>query len=281
MAMWQRCWDLRTGVGWVISLLAAMVLAGPGLSGQTARAEDEGGEIPFDVAEIFFELNHTDGDLGIHGKIDGGPWSRVKIEDPYGRPLLAIRTISRLRRQGMTEFAFESAEPTFDELDPEDFFRRFPQGIYEVEGRSQDREELESETLVTHRMPAPPAPTVNGEPLAEVCHEDDPDHDAPGVSTPVTISWPPVTTSHPDLGSPRNGDIVVHNYEVVVEIDAEVDGEEFTSVFSVVLPPGVTSMTIPMEFLAQAESGDQVKYEVLVREESFNQTAVESCFVLK
>ena len=29
-------------------------------------------EIPFDEAELFFELNDTDGDLGIHGKIDGG-----------------------------------------------------------------------------------------------------------------------------------------------------------------------------------------------------------------
>jgi hypothetical protein len=45
----------------------------------------------------------------------------------------------------------------------------------------------------------------------------------------------------------------------------------------VILPPGETSMTIPEEFLALA---DEFKYEVLVREESFNQTAVESCFVL-
>ena len=34
----------------------------------------------FDEAHLFFELNNTDGDLGIHGKIDGGPWTRVTIE---------------------------------------------------------------------------------------------------------------------------------------------------------------------------------------------------------
>jgi hypothetical protein len=44
---------------------------------------------------------------------------------------------------------------------------------------------------------------------------------------------------------------------------------------SVILPPGVTSMKIPDEFIAL---GDGFKYEVLVREESFNQTATESCF---
>ena len=36
-------------------------------------------------------------------------------------------------------------------------------------------------------------------------------------------------------------------------------------------------MTVPAEFIAL---GDTFKYEVLAREESFNQTATESCFVL-
>ena len=39
-----------------------------------------------------------------------------------------------LRQQGMTEFFFESAEPSFDELSPARFFNRFRQGIYEIEG---------------------------------------------------------------------------------------------------------------------------------------------------
>jgi hypothetical protein len=36
-------------------------------------------------------------------------------------------------------------------------------------------------------------------------------------------------------------------------------------------------MTIPAEFLAL---GETFKYEVLAREESYNQTAIETCFVL-
>ncbi len=46
-----------------------------------------------------------------------------------------------------------------------------------------------------------------------------------------------------------------------------MDGEEFVSVLHVVLPLVVTSMTLPAEFVAL---GDEFKYEVLAREESFN-----------
>jgi hypothetical protein len=57
----------------------------------------------------------------------------------------------------------------------------------------------------------------------------------------------------------------------------EAETEDAVSVLSVILPPDTTSLTIPEEFIALA---DEFKYEVLAREESFNQTAVESCFVL-
>ena len=87
----------------------------------------------FPVAELFFELNDTDGDLGIHADIDGGPWTSMLIEGPDDRPLLNIVSSGRLRAQGMTQLAFESAEPSFDELDPSNFFRRFPEGKYEIE----------------------------------------------------------------------------------------------------------------------------------------------------
>ena len=46
--------------------------------------------------------------------------------------MLDIRLSRRLKRQGLTELFFESAEPTFDELDPDDFFDRFPEADYEV-----------------------------------------------------------------------------------------------------------------------------------------------------
>ena len=62
---------------------------------------------------------------------------------------------------------------------------------------------------------------------------------------------------------------MVVNYEVVVEID----DTPFKS--STILPPDVTTFEVPEEILALS---DEIKFEILVREESYNQTAVESCF---
>ena len=241
---------------------------------------DDEDEIPFEVAEVFFELNNTDEDLGIHALVDGEPWKRLTMEDPRDRKMLNIYVRGRLRRQGLTEFFFESAEPPFDELTPDRFFRRFPEGNYDVEGVTLEGEERESEVQVTHRMPAPPMPTVNGMPMAEQCDDEEPGYDAPTLAGPIVIAWPAVDSTHPELGYPQGStDITIYNYEVVVEAELESpEGEEFVTVFSAVVPPDIMSMTVPEEFLAQT---DTFKYEVLVREESWNQTAVESCFLVE
>lgn len=262
------------------SILSASIAAALALP-LTVTAEDhDEDEIEFDEAHVFFELNNTDGDLGIHALIDGEPWKKLEIEDQNERTILKIKTRSRLRRQGITELFFESAEPTFDELSPEEFFARFPEGTYEIEGVSLDGDEIESETEITHAMPAPPHATVNGEDMAVQCDDELPGYDAPTVSGDVVIAWDPVTLTHPWLGDPQNSaDITIVNYEVVVEADLEIsEDEEFTTVFSAVVPPDVTEMSIPAEFLEQT---DTWKYEVLAREESYNQTATESCFLLE
>jgi hypothetical protein len=248
---------------------------------------EEGEEaLEFVEAHIFFELNHTDGDLGIHALIDGEAWKRLEIEDPREREILDIAVRGRLRRQGLTEIFFESAEPTFDELPPARFFRRFPEGIYEIEGTTLDGQELEGEVELTHVMPAPPVPTVNGEPMAMQCDEEEPGYDITGVTPDldgtVTIAWEEVTMSHPDSEGAGAGvqppvPVTIVNYEVVVEAELDIDGEEFLSIFSIILPPDVTAVTIPAGFLLLTEES---KYEVLAREESYNQTAVESCFAV-
>ncbi|MCG8371481.1 MAG: hypothetical protein MJA32_13345 [Proteobacteria bacterium] len=240
--------------------------------------EHDEDEIPWAVAEVFFELNDTDGDLGIHALVDGEPWKRMRIFDVNERRMLGVRARGRLRRQGVTEIFFESAEPTFDELPPHVFFRRFPEGSYEIEGITLEGDELESETEITHAMPAPAEPTVNGIPAAQQCDDEEPGYDAPViVADEYVIAWQPVTTTHPTLGSPQGAPgLGIVNYQVVVETELETPGGEFTTIFSVILPPDVTEMTIPEEFLDQA---DEFKYEVLARETSWNQTAIESCFL--
>ncbi len=233
--------------------------------------EDEDEELSFEEAFIFFELNNTDGDLGIHAKIDGDAWKRLKIKCENGkkRKLLDIKAKSSLRKQGLTEIFFESAEPTFDELTPEEFFERFPEGDCEIEGVTIEGEEIESETEITHLMPAPAMVSVNGTLFTTDCDEDP----LPLVDGDdgVVITWDSVTLSHPDLGI-TGEPIDVVNYQVVVEID-----ETLFNV-SAILPPDATSFVVPEEILALS---DEIKFEVLVREASYNQTAVESCFELE
>jgi hypothetical protein len=232
-------------------------------------ADDDDNEIPYAVADIYAELNHTDGDLGFHALIDGEPWKSLTIEDTRERRILSIRNRGRLRHQGLTELFFESAEPPFDELTPREFFKRFPEGTYEVEGRTLDNAELESEVEFSHLMPAPASDIyISGVPAAENCDVEE----LPEVTSPVTISWAPVTHSHPDMG--RSGEAVeVVKYQLVVEIE-----EPTPSVMSIDLPPDVTSIQIPTEI---TDLGEEFKFEILVKEESGNQTAVESCFEIE
>ncbi len=265
--------------------------------------DDDGGiEIPFAEAFLFFELNDTDGDLGIHGKIDGGPWKEMEIEDPNERTLLNVRARGRLKRQGMTELFFESAEPCFptddecdDPLDPDDFFARFPEGEYEIEGETLEGDELENEVWLSHIIPAAPVVKLSGVASAskEVCGCD-PDEEAcplPIPTSPVILSWAEVTSSHATLGTPNKVPDVRY-YEIVVEID-ETDFKSTS-----IVPPEVHFWEIPAAFLLL---NDRIKYEVLVRTNVIgedgtvvigeidgeegplpgNVSALESCFAVK
>jgi len=260
-------------------------------------ANDDDDEEPFEEARLFFELNDTDEDLGIHGKVDGDEWKRLEIEGPDERLMMKIRVRGRLKRQGLTELFFESAEPELgdgeDQLEPEVFFNRFPEGWYEIEGVTLDGEERESEVWLSHVIPAAPADVeVNGEEAAEDC-----DGVLPMVSAPVTLSWAPVTEAHDELGKAPGSNlygehgISVIYYEVVVEID-ETDFKSTAIVpsdtSSFVLPTGITDLTGETE-------GGKFKFEILVRTDNGqtedddgepidpnpgNKSAVESCFIV-
>ena len=181
--------------------------------------------VEYSVAEVFVELNNSDGDLGIHALIDGEPWKTLEIKSPNGKRLLKTRLSSQLKKQGLTEFFFESAEPDFEELSPAEFFARFTEGLYLVKGKSLAGDKLESSTLFTHNIPAPPSTRLNGmADTATECDEDEEDYDPMELTAPVTISWDAVTSSHPDLGGLPVNPVDIHNYQVVVEVEVEVDG---------------------------------------------------------
>lgn len=224
-------------------------------------------ELTFSEARIFFELNDTDGDLGIHSSIDGEPWKFLEIEDPLERRILSLTPTGRLRTQGLTQLFFESAEPPFDELPPATFFARFPEGIYEIGGISLDGEEMESSVRLSHVLPAPPENLrVNGLPVAEDCDDT---AGIPSVRPPVSVTWDPVTTNHPELG--QRGRITVDRYQVFAEQRSDEPLK-----FSLDLPRTMTRYKVAPELIALGDA--QYKFEIQVRATNGNQTAVENCF---
>jgi hypothetical protein len=249
---------------WLAVPLAAAVVTAAASEGNNRDNGDEE-EIPFEEARLFFELNDTDGDLGIHSLIDGDEWKRLAIDDPNEVRMLDVLVRGRLRRQGLTEVFFESAEPPFDELAPEVFFRRFPEGTYDISGITLDGQELDSEVQLSHVMAAPLANIrVSTIPAAANCDVEP----LPSISGPVMIDWDAVTNSHPTIG--KSGPVAVDQYELVVERE-----EPQLLIFSVTLPPEVTEFEVPDGFIAL---GNSFKFEVIVRATNGNQTAVESCF---
>lgn len=244
----------------VALVLALLSSAGVAISVQAAPPR----AVRFTEAELFFELNDTDGDLGIHGSIDGGPWTYLAIEGPGDRTVLEILSRRQMQSQGLTQLFFESAEPPFDELAPEEFFRRFPEGRYEIQGLLQNGGEIESSAVLSHVLAAPPQNvTVSGLPAATDC-----DAVLPVVSEPVTLRWDPVTTSHPEVGRP--GAIKVIRYQLFVEREGIK--------LSLDLPPSVAEFEIPTSVTAL---GGEFKFEIIARTAAGNNTAIESCFVVQ
>ena len=254
-------------------MLLPLVAGAGSLIMSPAGPAQEAGELPFSEAQLYFELNHTDGDLGFHGLIDGDAWKSLEIEAPNEALLMNVWIRNNLRRQGLTEIFFESDEPSFDELSPRQFFNRFPAGIYEVEGITLEDEELEAEIRVSHVMPGPPGGIkVNGRNSAVNC-----DATLPVVSEPVTLDWNAVTKSHPTVGTP-NVNVTVLKYEVVGEIEREGQNPDVL-VFSAEVPRNVTIFEFPESFTGLADG--EMKFEIVTKLTNGNQTAVESCFEIE
>jgi hypothetical protein len=124
---------------------------------EAADAEDasaNGQTVPFADAQLFFEFNSTDNDLGLQLFLDTDDgWKRVRVLDPARRQLLEFETGSRLSQLGLTELRFESSEPS-----PEEVLALFPPGEYRFRGRTVEDEQLASNATLSHDFP--PAPTI-------------------------------------------------------------------------------------------------------------------------
>lgn len=153
-----------------------------------ADAEVKGPTVPFDVAQVFFEFNTTDDDLGLQLFLDAEGWRRLRVLDPARNEVVLLTAEGRLSTLGITELRFESAEPS-----PAEVLRRFPPGEYRFRGRSVEGEQLASNAILSHDfLPAPTFSPADGEvvdPRRTVVHLN-----APGAEQVELI------IEHEDLG---------------------------------------------------------------------------------
>ncbi|MGH9868037.1 MAG: hypothetical protein ACREAA_07740 [Candidatus Polarisedimenticolia bacterium] len=221
----------------LVALPMLILLTETAWSPGAARAQAE--EEPFDQAQIFFEFNSTDNDLGVQVKLDGEAWKRLRIFGPGDRRLLNLNLEGRLAKLGLTELFFESDEPS-----PEEVLDLLQEGEYEFEGLTVDGEALESESTLSHDLPPAPnilVPSVAGEEL-------DPLN--------AVVEWAAIAG--------------IASWEIIVE--NEDAGAEMT----VPLSAGVTSLHIPQEFL---DPDTEYKVEVLAIGTNGNKTISERVFV--
>lgn len=231
-----------------VALLTAIALSAIVAAPQSQAA----GEIPLSKARMIIEYNATAGDVGVQVLLDGEPWKNMKIISPTGRKLLNIASTGSLNKQGLTELFFESSEPSLAEVPLEEFLERFPQGIYDFEGKTTEGEKIEGEATFTHVIPAAPV-VVTPQDGAVV----DPNN--------CVIDWNPVTQT---IGG--SGPITIIGYQVIVG--------QVTPLRELLidLPASVTSFKVPPEFFQQADTVH--KFEVLAIEAGRNQTITESSF---
>jgi hypothetical protein len=216
---------------------------------------DPPGEVELEDTSIIFELNATDGDLGIQVFLDGEPWNEVEVESPDEETIFEVEGEGNLEDFGLTELFFESEEPSFDEVPLEDILALFPAGEYQFSGKTVEGDNLEGTATLTHNIP-------NGPVI--VSPEEDAELD---VNEPVVIDWDPVTDAYPGTA----GTIEIVGYQVIVEREEPEPLLEF----SVDLPATVTEITVAPEFI---EADAEYKFEVLAIETSGNQTISESSF---
>ena len=111
--------------------------------------EIAGVEVPFADAEVFFEFNATDNDLGLQVFLDAEGWRKVTVSNEEIGRIIRLETVGLLSQLGITELHFERAEPT-----PEEVMALFPPGMYRFGGRTLGGDRLEGEGELSHDLVA-------------------------------------------------------------------------------------------------------------------------------
>jgi hypothetical protein len=256
-------------------ILAATILstalAGVFLSGQFATAgggSKNGGQngdsdtiIPLKEAKLNIEHNAKDKDTGFQGFLDSEGWKWMKVTGPDGK-VLKFEGRGELGQLGLTELFFETVEPENADVPIDELLETLPEGNYEFKGSGIEVGEKTGKTmgtaLLTHDIPEGPELLTPAED-AEVPEDED-----------LVVSWSKVEKTI------DGDDVNIIAYQLIIEKNEEPHPHMIGKMgLSIYLPPDVTQMTIPAEFL---EPGTDYEWEVLAIEESGNQTLNSSSF---
>jgi hypothetical protein len=224
--------------------------------------------IEFAAADIFYELNATDGDVGVHVALDAESWRGLEIKDPRGKEVGEVEPKGALRRIGLTELFFEGEEPPLAEVPFARFRRLFPEGQYVFTGRTTGGKLLRSTDPLTAELPCPVAVVAP------------PEEGPPVAADAVVVDWEPAPGVYdPDAGRCDTGrDVGLVGYQVIVVLENEERG--LLRELLVDVPPEVTALPIPREFVEAGAGleGTEFTLEVLAIEDSGNRTITEQGF---
>jgi hypothetical protein len=244
-----------------LPLALSAALAWSVLPGAAAEA------IEFDEADIFLELNATDGDLGVHVSIDAASWRELHIQGPGGQRIVEVAPRGNLARIGLTELFLEGEEPSLEEVPFARFLTLVPTGTYTFLGTTTGGEPLRSTDPLTAELPCP---------VAIVSPPEDGTVPAAGL----VVRWRPAPgVFDPDRGRcDARRDVGLVGYQVIVEFESEE--ADVAREFSILLPPGATEVQLPRGFLEEGARlpGAGFAVEVLAIEDSGNKTITEQEF---
>lgn len=256
--------SLRRGVATrrlALLLVAPAILAWPVLASSPAAA------IEFDEADIFFELNATDRDVGVHVSLDAESWKELRIDGPGAKRIAEVSPRGNLGKVGLTELFFEGEEPSLVEVPFWRFLQMVPAGTYTFLGTTVGGQPLRSTDRLTTDIPCP-VPVVSPQADEEVPVEA------------LVIKW----RAAPGVYNPDTRrcdaarDVGLVGYQVIV--DVENDERGINRQLVVELPPKATQLSVTSGFLrAAAElSGTEFSLEILAIEDSGNKTITERNF---
>jgi len=264
------------------TVLAAAISALVGGTAGVANATEPCGD--FGECKALVEINAEDGDIGFHFLMDGDSLIYGAVFNPRHRKIFAYYPKRELRRQTSTELFQESAEPPCSLAVAEDgddvvtlrqFTRRWKTGTYYFFGINSDWEAQFGRTTMTFDLPAAPDDLE-----WDVDYEVDPEDGE--IEVEGEISW----ERGDDLGECSDElddliaegvvadpeDVEVAIWEVVLEVDVDVEDEELedeylavASAKYVVRIPGDAEeleIEVPDDFLETLPENTPAKVEV-------------------